>query len=96
MAIRLEGSIRRWVGLSTDPKPYVGLQIDGSTITTAHDIPSGSSFLESDTGRIWRWSGTEWTLPQAAADEHLLVLQGILVEIRELRQVVEIAITAPA
>lgn len=94
--VRLEGSIRRWVGLSTDEKPYVGLQIDGVTITTATDIPPGSSFLESDTGRIYRWSGNEWRLPQAATDDHLLVLQALLSEIRELRLAVELALTTSA
>ena len=62
MAVKLEGSIQRWIGFSSDTKP--GLGVDSENVTTAHaDIPVGSSFLESDTGRIFRWTGTTWIVP---------------------------------
>lgn len=62
MAVRLEGSIQRWIGFSSDRKP--GLGVDSENVTTAPaDIPVGSSFLESDTGRIFRWTGTTWVAP---------------------------------
>ena len=94
MAVRLEGSIRRWVGLSTDDKPSLGLQADGRTVG-AGDIPAGSSFLETDTGRIYRWNGADtWTLPGLEGDEQLYVLQALLIEVTQLRQMVELAIGA--
>lgn len=48
MAVRLEGTIKRFIGTSTDEKP-----------TT--DVPPGSSFLESNTGVVSRYDGTVWT-----------------------------------
>ena len=61
MAVRLEGTIKRWIGLSTATKPFPGQvrESDGVALG-ATDVPSGSSFFEADTWRIWRWSGTEW------------------------------------
>jgi len=47
MMVRLEGTIKRFIGSSTDEKPTA-------------DIPSGSSFLEADTGNIWRYDGRLW------------------------------------
>ena len=92
MTVRLEGAIKRYLGLSTDTKPALGYQSDGSTIA-ATDLPAGSSFMETDTGRIYRWNGSDsWTMAVAEADEHLYVLQAMLVEITQLRQMVELAI----
>lgn len=85
MAVRLEGNIRRWIGLSTDTKPFVGEQADGLEVT-AGDLPPGSSFLETDTGRIYRYDGAgAWTvaIPEdAAAQRHSEVLV-MLAAIRE-------------
>jgi len=67
MAVRLEGTIRRYLGLSTDTKPKVGEQFDGAEVT-ARELPAGSSFLETDTGRILRWDGEAWTYPSAGAE----------------------------
>ena len=81
MAVKLETNIKRFIGLSTDAKP---LPIVDS------DLPVGSSFLENDTGTIYRWDGQMWLCPPAA-DQQLAVLQIILVEITQLRELVEIA-----
>ena len=94
MAVQLEGSIRRFIGLSSDDKPQLGLQVDGRVFTAA-DLPAGSSFLETDTGKIYRWNGVDtWALPAPEADETLLVLQALLLEVTQLRQMVELAIGA--
>ena len=73
---RLEGHIKRFVGLSTDQKPSVGTQSDGATLTTA-DLPPGSSFLETDTGRIYRFSGVDWSHYEPL-DEQTATLDAIL------------------
>lgn len=65
MAVKLEHSVRRYLGLSTDTKPTVGTYLDGVEIEARHLSP-GSSFLETDTGRIYRWNGEEWTHPSTA------------------------------
>ena len=89
MAIKLEGSIRRWVGQSTDVKPKPGVQADGSTVADT-DLPAGSSFLETDTGRIYRWDGAfSWQLALPNPDEQLYVLEAILIELSQLRQLYE-------
>mgnify|MGYP001578129600 CR=1 FL=1 len=94
MTVKLEGTIRRYIGLSTDAKPVLGYQSDGSTIT-ALDMPAGSSFLETDTGRIYRWDGSSaWTLPVVSGSDELYVLQALLIEVTQLRQVVELTIGA--
>lgn len=63
MAVKLEGAIRRFIGKSTETKPVVGTSRDknaGEVVVTAHDLPAGSTFLEADTGLIYRWTGDEW------------------------------------
>ena len=62
MAIKLEGTIRRFIGASTDAKPKPGSFFDGRTLEAA-DVTAGSSFLETDTGRIYRWDGESWAYP---------------------------------
>lgn len=84
MPVKLEASIRRWIGLSTDTKPFVGTQADG-LVVAATDLPPGSSFLETDTGRIYRYDGDNWTvvIPEdVAAQRHSEVLV-MLAAIRE-------------
>ena len=78
MAVKLEGAIQRFSGHSDDPKPVQEGQ-------ESKPLPPGSSFLETDTGRIWRWTGLEWRLPpdgeSGVLDElrtHTLLLQQIL------------------
>lgn len=89
MAVRLEGSIRRYIGLSTDRKPAVGINYDGldSLTVTDLDLPAGSSFLETDTGRIYRWSGTDWTHSEPA-NEQAEYMQAILFELASIREAI--------
>lgn len=105
MTVRLEGTVRRYIGLSTDEKPVPGVQIDGTTIAET-DFPAGSSFLESDTGSIYRWDadprGGHWWLPEpgsataASADEQLYLLQAILREITQMRELTELRLAVGA
>ena len=89
MTVRLEGPIHRYIGLSTDEKPVPGLQYGGGTITDA-DLPSGSSFLESDTWLIYRWNGSDtWTLPALEPDPQLAALQEILVALTKISEIIE-------
>lgn len=76
--ITLETSICRFIGASTDTKP-VGA-----------DVPAGSSFLENDTGKIFRWDRFEWKHNEAISDE-LQCLQLILIELTQLRELVTLA-----
>jgi hypothetical protein len=72
---RLEGTIRRSVGVSDEPKPR----------STADDpIPAGSTFYETDTGELARFDGTDWRLP-AVADEAGSVQAAMLLELRAIR-----------
>ena len=72
MAVRLEGSIKRYVGYSSDTKPDL------------EPRDAGSSFLEEDSGLISRWTGRTWTLPEKPAEERWLqAIYGELVRIRE-------------
>jgi len=56
MAISLIITTRDYRGLSTDEKPVN---------TSADEIPAGSTFTETDTGRVWTWlytgTGTSYT-----------------------------------
>lgn len=67
MAVRLEGTTRRFTGLSTDMRPRPGVQADGATLT-ATDIPVGSSLLLTDTWEIERWDGERWQKARPDAD----------------------------
>ena len=64
MAVRLETTIKRFVGNSTDEKPSLA-QSD-----------AGSSFLEEDTGQIARWNGNTWTAPAPQADPLAALVEG--------------------
>lgn len=90
MAVKFESSIKRLLGLSTDTKPKVGVQFDGVEIT-AKDLPVGSSFLEEDTGHIWRWNGLEWTHPKDVVSTDLEI---VLAEVRDVKQLLESFIAA--
>lgn len=72
--VKLEGSIKRFIGLSSDTKPE--RWEDANT-------PAGSSFLEADTGRVYRWTGSEW---QAAAGSPDGTMQELLIETRSVRE----------
>ncbi len=54
LARGLEGPTNRYIGLSTDEKP------GPAEALAPLDLPPGSSFLEADTGQIWRFDGRTW------------------------------------
>lgn len=69
------GATKRWIGLSTDPKP---------TLQTESVLPPGSTVLETDTGRIARWNGEAWIYgdEDKGADALLAAIYHELVRIR--------------
>lgn len=102
MAVRLEGSIKRFIGLSTDakPRPFSGAG-DANRSPLAGDmeigepLPAGSSFLETDTGSIYRWDGVSaWTLAAAQVDETSGYLAAILAELTMVREMLEAVVNA--
>lgn len=56
MTVRLEGSAKRYVGLSSDTKPEL----------EAKD--AGSSYFAEDTGLVSRWTGRTWADPSPRQD----------------------------
>lgn len=48
MAVKLLGNFVRYIGLSADPKPTIG-------------VPPGSTFYETDTKDIYIYNGTAWS-----------------------------------
>ena len=90
MTVLLEGTTRRWIGLSTDEKPRPGQTgfdpaTGQSAPLTEGDVPAGSSFLETDTGRIYRWNGEQWTVhvPENENAEYLAAILFKLASIEE-------------
>ena len=84
----LETRTKRFIGHSTDTKPTVGIQLvsdENARTTTDADLPAGSTFLESDTGDIWRWDGVRWTLPIAENDALLREFRSLREEVAALR-----------
>ena len=88
MAPKLEGSIHRYIGLSTDAKPVVGQTIEGNDVTS-QDIPAGSSFMETDTGRIFRYDGADWQV-FIAEDAQQQVLEMIYAELVTIRETIQL------
>ena len=86
MAVYLETSTRRYIGASLDTKPVVL----ADPALGDKPMPMGSSFLENDTGKIFRWDGFSWKHYEAI-DEQLQMLQLILAELTELRELVTLA-----
>ena len=93
MAVKLSGTIRRFIGLSTDAKPFVGQTIEGLNsdhgVIEANDLPPGSSFLETDTGRIWRYDGQDWKV-FIAEDAQQQVLEMIYAELHTIRETIQL------
>lgn len=87
--VRLENSTARYIGVSGDVKPTSwGSSTDSSGNTVAHPVPAGSSFLEADTGRIYRYDGDRWqTAP--ATDDVASLLSAVLDELRAQRALLE-------
>ena len=83
MTVRLEAKIHRYIGLSTDERPYPGqIQPDGRELTDA-DIPVGSSFLAADTEDVWRWDGRGWIAGDNRTVLALKDIKGLLGQILE-------------
>lgn len=85
--MRLEASIKRYIGDSAEMKPRPGFVQDDGTTLTAQDLPPGSSFYMEDTGLISRWTGQIWTegFPELR-NEELQVQLAILAELRAARE----------
>ena len=87
MAVRLEGPINRWIGLSTDAKPTPGeYWTPAGAVLTAKDVPVGST-LKDEKGRIWAFDGSGWTVPETPDATSLLVeaITGMRIELAQLR-----------
>ena len=84
--MRLEATIRRYIGDSSETKPRPGILLDDGTTIAEADLPPGSSFLEEDTGLVSRWTGLRWSVPVAESTEELEVLNQILAELRASRE----------
>lgn len=87
MAVRLESTIKRYIGGAGDVKPRPGITLPDGILITAAELPVGSSFLEEDTGLISRWTGVNWTvaLPEMDAVSNILLAE-ILHELRATRE----------
>ena len=77
MAVRLEGAIHRYIGLSGDLKPTTltpaFTNAQGQIVAQVPAPPAGSSFLETDTGRMARFDGKRWIYDaDESATTHLL------------------------
>ncbi len=85
--MRLESTIKRWIGDSTETKPRPGVEQPDGTTLEAWELPAGSSFYEENTGFISRWTGQVWTAPfPEPRSEEVQVLIAILEEIRAARE----------
>lgn len=84
MTVRLEATIKRFIGLSTDTKPYVGfISLQDGTEIKAVDLPVGSSFLATDTNEVWHWDGREWVVGNSQEVRELQDIKGLLGAILE-------------
>ena len=84
MTVRLESRVHRYIGLSTDAKPQPGqIDLDTQSETLENDIPVGSSFLEEDTARIYRWDGNDWLYSDSPEVRELKAIRGQLSDLAE-------------
>lgn len=81
MAYKLEGQLHRYIGLSTDEKP-----------TTSVAAPVGSTFFESDTGRMYRWNGSDWDFPKGVSQTDSLLVE-LIFEVRAMRESIEVLVS---
>ncbi len=84
--MRLEATIKRFIGDSSERKPQPGEKLEDGTTLDLGDLPPGSSFLEEDTGLIARWNGQRWSRPVNESKDELDVLNQILAELRDARE----------
>ena len=91
--MRLVGTVHRYIGVSTETKPFVGqVRQEDNYVLTAADLPVGSTFYEEDTG--WEWAyrrESGWVLSPdsgrtgiivAKIDDVIGVLREALIELR--------------
>lgn len=83
MTVRLETSIKRFIGLSTDEKPYPGLILPGGHELTQAEMPPGSSLFTWDTNEVWHWNGLEWVIGETPEVRVLKDIKGLLGAILE-------------
>lgn len=89
MTVRLEGTTKRWIGLSTDHKPQ-----SAGGFGKAHDeIPPGSSFLEADTGVVYRWTGKSWEAPLTEGAQVSMLLLDISDRLGRVTEMLEAALS---
>lgn len=94
MAFRLLSTAApRYAGLSSDEKPTPATQGGAS-------VEAGSTFLEEDTGRVFRWDGSRWARAAVAeggagaldADAAPAWAGALLTELRKIRRGIETAL----
>ena len=76
MAVRLEGPIKRYVGLARDKKP-IPYSLGGEMAQGDH-LPPGSVFYEEDMDRSARWDGSRWHYPKDTLADIFLMSQTIV------------------
>ena len=81
MAVKLETSIKRFRGLSTDQKPGVFQDAIGETTQTP---PEGSTFTEIDTGRRYIFFNGAWQLQPQTLETLLVESIDLQRQIRDL------------
>lgn len=80
MAVRLEGTIKRFIGLSSDRKPGEDpIPVGGESAP-----PAGSTFFESDTGAIFRYDNGGWRIPESKGDQTDALLRLIVAELQRI------------
>lgn len=88
MTVRLETTIKRYIGLSTDEKPTPGQPFGEKDALTSADVPAGSTFLATDSNEIWHWDGREWVVGEGPEVRELKEIKGLLGAILERLPVV--------
>lgn len=61
MAYTRATTSRNYYGLSSERKPYIGTQSDGTSLT-ATELPKGTTATELDTGIVFTFDGREWII----------------------------------
>ena len=80
MTVKLEGTIKRFIGLSSDRKPGVDpVPVEGESAP-----PAGSTFFESDTGTIYRYDQGGWQIPESQVDQTNVLLGHIYTELQRI------------
>ena len=84
MTVKQETNTKRYVGLSSDSKPLPEPSGGGPV--------AGSTFLESDTGRLARFNGKEWFFADVdGSGKTNELLNAIYEELHRLRVVTELS-----